>query len=642
MTREQAKDHIKTLLSEYLSSKGINTNSPFNCLNPEHTDRNPSMSYNPKLYNVKCFGTCGKSYDIFDLIGLDHNLNNFNDQFNKACEMFNIDISQKNIKTTAQEDFTTEDKFMEDIKNQNIEKYIIDKSKSITISNYMQERGISLTTCNKFNIGYDYNCQIKGAKGWQAIIIPTGKYSCVIRDTSPEAIGNNRYRKLGNSQLFNKDVLNSTDKPIFIVEGEIDALSIIELGYNAMGLGSTANKNQFITLLKATTPKNLFILALDNDDAGKKATKDLIQEMEKLKINYSCPEEFYKNYHDANDFLLKDKEGFKSQLEKSIVETNPYQKNNALNQLQAFINGITESVDTPYISTGFKKLDKSLDGGLYEGLYCIGAISSLGKTTFILQIADQIAELENDVLIFSLEMSRFELMAKSISRETMKESILDKKYTYDMTKSARGITTGRKHKYYNDLEKELIKKSIINYSKYAKNIYIHEGIGDIGVKEIKEKIEQHITFTGKKPLVIIDYLQILAPTLERGTDKQNTDKAVLELKRIARDFKIPVFTISSFNRENYSAEVSMTAFKESGAIEYSSDVLIGLQLKYTVAAGLSTAEKEKAIKKAIEEVKTKDPREIELKILKNRNGKTGDKITYEYYPKTNFFEEKGD
>ena len=51
----------------------------------------------------------------------------------------------------------------------------------------------------------------------------------------------------------------------------------------------------------------------------------------------------------------------------------------------------------------------------------------------------------------------------------------------------------------------------------------------------------HKKITGESPVVIIDYLQILAPYSERATDKQNTDKAVMELKRISRDYKIPCY-----------------------------------------------------------------------------------------------------
>lgn len=121
-------------------------------------------------------------------------------------------------------------------------------------------------------------------------------------------------------------------------------------------------------------------------------------------------------------------------------------------------------------------------------------------------------------------------------------------------------------------------------------------MGEVGVNEIRQTVEQHILYTGGKwvtdeatgkrtlvggnrPVVVVDYMQILAPYSDRMTDKQNTDKAVLELRRISRDYKIPLIGISSFNRANYTAEVSMGAFKESGAIEYSADVLIGLQLK---------------------------------------------------------------
>ena len=49
----------------------------------------------------------------------------------------------------------------------------------------------------------------------------------------------------------------------------------------------------------------------------------------------------------------------------------------------------------------------------------------------------------------------------------------------------------------------------------------------------------------------------------------NTDDAVSDLKRISRDYSVPVFAISSLNRDNYSAPINMAAFKESGAIEYS-------------------------------------------------------------------------
>jgi replicative DNA helicase len=329
---------------------------------------------------------------------------------------------------------------------------------------------------------------------------------------------------------------------------------------------------------------------------------------------------------------MKDRETFSKlvakALENSKSEEEKYLNLSAGKNLQNFVDGITDSVNTPCIPTKFKRLDELLDGGLYEGLYVVGAVSSLGKTTLVTQIADQVAMQGYDVLIISLEMARNEIIAKSISRNTIVEVINSGGSTRN-AKTVRGITTGRKYQNYNDTELELIKTAINNYGNFADHIYIVEGIGNIGVKEVRMMVEKHIQYTGNTPILIIDYLQILAPYNERATDKQNTDKAVLELKRISRDYKIPVIGISSFNRDNYNNAVGMQSFKESGAIEYSSDVLIGLQFKGVGESGFDA-----------NEAKSRNPREVELVILKNRNGQTGTKLELDFYAMFNFFEER--
>lgn len=141
-------------------------------------------------------------------------------------------------------------------------------------------------------------------------------------------------------------------------------------------------------------------------------------------------------------------------------------------------------------------------------------------------------------------------------------------------------------------------------------------------------VKKHQQFTGSVPLVIIDYLQITAP-YEKLTEKQSMDKTVLELKRISRDFKTPVLAISSLNRSSYDKSIGMTGFKESGGIEYSADVLFGLQLQGVEGKDFD-----------VDDAKSKNPREIELKILKNRNGKTGGSLFFNYYPEFNYFKKQ--
>lgn len=314
--------------------------------------------------------------------------------------------------------------------------------------------------------------------------------------------------------------------------------------------------------------------------------------------------------------------------EKTAKDETQYRKSSAANLIGAFLKEIKESADTPCFSTGFEKIDKVLDGGLYPGLYFIGAISSLGKTTLALQMCDSIARQGHDVIVFSLEMARTELIAKSLSRNTLTIAldVYGGENAHECAKTAREISDGKRHRYYTEEDKGLFMDAIADYKTYAEHLFLEEGIGDIGVAQIRERVQRHVKLTGRAPVVLIDYLQILAPYNEKMSDKQNTDHNVMELKRLSRDFKTPVIGISSLNRMSYKDPISMESFKESGAIEYSSDVLIGLQLKGAANKDFDPTA-----------AKKKYPREIEMVILKNRNYKTGDVISLAFYPKYNYF-----
>ena len=327
----------------------------------------------------------------------------------------------------------------------------------------------------------------------------------------------------------------------------------------------------------------------------------------------------------------------KEKLQQLYANTSP------ANHLTSFIDKVTDT-DTPEIPTGFERLDKELDGGLYEGLYFLGAISSLGKTTLMLQIADAIAKQGQDVLIFSLEMSRHEIMAKTLSRLSYEIDTASGS-SGNNAKTVRDFTNYKRWQYFSSKEMDLVKDSFREYEKFAGNLYIHEGLGDINHAHIRETVKRHTEANPDKrpPVVMVDYLQILAPDDFRASERQNLDKNVLELKRISRDYKIPVFGISSFNRENYSKGVSMLSFKESGAIEYSSDVLMGLQFSIQEQydkENKGVSESSKDYKKVdADEEKGKLPRKIQLVILKNRNGKTGARINFDYDPRYNHFQE---
>ena len=656
---KDAVEEGKRYLPQYLDSTGRSTRKDFTCINPEHTDKHPSMKYDRQRNKAHCF-SCKADYDIYDVVSIDTGLKG-RDLFLKVFSMYGIEVEEDmhTHKDTRIDTYTHTHTYNdagkeEEPKEVDYTDFFEQANRDLEKTNY--HRGISLDTLNRYKVGFVENWKNPKApkmKPSPRLIIPTSKYSYLARYAGEgnyiNYMGKEENKsKVGSVHIFNIDALKSTDRPIFIVEGEIDALSIIDLGGVAIGMGSMGFSRQLkeglAEIQKEKPIKNPFIIALDSErDEEKKArveqcVKDVEAVLDELGLHHYRVD-LTQQYKDANEALQADREVFecyisiiegdiaKAELEAGNAEREEYYRDSAYNHLQEFINGIAESVNTPAQPTGFPKLDSILEGGLYEGLYVLGAISSLGKTTLVLQIADQIAESGQDVLIFSLEMARSELMSKSISRQTILD-VLNNNGNMRDAKTNRGITVGARYANYSQTEKDLIKRSITSYGEYAKHIFIHEGIGNIGTDYVREQVERHKRLTGKAPVVFIDYLQILAPYDIRATDKQNTDKAVLELKRISRDYKTPVFGISSFNRENYKKKVTMEAFKESGAIEYSSDVLMGLQLAGVGKDGFS-----------VNDALKNDPREIELVILKNRNGSTGDTITYKYYKLFNYFKE---
>ena len=627
--REKIKEFIRSKCQEYLQDKGIDVQRPFRCLNPEHRDKHPSMSFDKKRDKVHCF-SCGADYDTFDLVGIFEGLKGFREIFNKSCEIFGCETDSLSISDTN---------------NPNLERdlssYFVHCHSLVKETDYWEHRGLSAAVVNRFNLGFDPIFKRgTGGKLWAALIIPVSSGSYVARNTDDSVEHKDRIRRCGGGAFFNVEALKE-DRPVFVVEGELDALSVVEVGGAALSLGSVANVTGFLRYLEEerVTLKHSLLVALDNDHEGMAAARKLIKGLVARKLP-ARQVDISGTFKDPNEALVAYREAFADAVRRAELsdenaarrERDEYLMTSSAALLPGFIGGIDDRISVLPISTGFPALDVELDGGLYPGLYIVGAISSLGKTSFILQVADQIAQgdanSEADVLIFSLEMSRAELMAKSISRETLIDCVRSGVVPLGLAKGTLDILNGRRYEMYSNAEIELIERAGRAYGQYAERIFISEGMGEVGAERIRTAVEKHIRITGRKPVVFIDYLQLLAPVDPHGTDKQNVDRSVVELKRISRDFRLPVVAVSSLNRANYSTPIAFEAFKESGAIEYSSDVMIGLQLR---GAGDKSFD--------VNAAKASEPRRIEAVILKNRNGRTGRTVEYKFYARYNCFEE---
>ena len=597
-----------------------------------------------------CWAGCFTNASIFDIIAKKENLTDFNDILQRACQIFGVTIDTATDNSSLEAKPKTKSTPVKE-NDEDYTEFCREASKHIEETQY--RRGIRLETLKAYGVGYVpkwRHPKSHNAPESPRLIIPNGK-GYLARDTRENLNDSQKgyaKQRAGYVGIWNIPAMSESAQPVYVVEGEIDALSIIDAGGMAVALCSASNANKLLEAVKDKPPEHGIILTPDNDMAGKNAVLRLEEGLTGAGITF-YRHDLPSHVKDANEFLMKDRIAFtawvnegitacEQEMKRAIQRTREqYERESVLTDLTDFLRELKTSREGIAIPTGFPAFDTLLDGGLYPGLYVVGAISALGKTTFCLQVTDQIAQAGNGVLIFSLEMSRKELIAKTLSRITR----LRCEGNTENAKTTRGILKAD----FSTAEYELFSQAVREYSGYAGNIHITEAIGHVGVSEIRNKIEQFMKFNeGKPPVVLIDYMQILAPAYERATDKQNVDRNVTELKRISRDYQCPLIGISSFNRENYNEPVSMGSFKESGAVEYSSDVLIGLQYKgMDYREGEKDSERKRRIREALKKYRDDTKRgeyaPIELKILKNRNGVFGT-VSFEFYSKFNLFRER--
>ncbi len=342
----------------------------------------------------------------------------------------------------------------------------------------------------------------------------------------------------------------------------------------------------------------------------------------------------------------------------------------------------------PRISTGFPQIDEKLGGGLYPGLIILGAGPSIGKSTFTLQLAENIAANEQEnvpVLYFSLEMKDERIAAKMLSRHMLIEA---KKAGERIDRFAGAEQAAAYYVTADDLfQKDSVDKVLQLHReayktafrdvKKVKNLYVFQGhysadqIARIAWEFHEQRVETAKQDGGepsvlpRKPLVIVDYLQILstenAQAQKRYSEKQIVEYNLEVMKKLAdgerepqqsedgaqmaqtrntwEEEGFPVLLISALNRSNYGREavlsMKMDAFKETGGIEYSADVLLGLQFR----ACHEENQRGDEIGCNVNVEKLKYPRELEIICLKQRFGNSDWTVGYRYYSPFDYFEE---
>lgn len=674
MNRSDAAREVKTRYADYLqpAKKRIAGKPTYICpicRNGTGKDGD-GMSIDPHGdgTQLKCF-KCGFYGDIVDLYQQEHNCDAAT-AFSALYDRFGIIIDQNDRVERPQSHETTPQRVNIPSAQENAAEGLTEategkpdftdyyKSCKAHITDpkaqeYLAFRGISPETAAAYWIGYD------PASGF--MIIPAASSYYVARNTDRQS--DFRYKNpTGVSiELFNKKALyNDAARPVFITEGAIDALSIIEAGGVAVALNSTSNTRKLLEELKAKRTRNTLIIALDNDPekkdesgreigkAGQRAAAALIEGLKELEIPF-LQADICGRYKDPNEALTADKVAFTAAVtkaERAAIEQEPAQAIKAASASDYLSGGMFEKDIEYFKQYKDRKLgihddiDKYLT--LYPGLAALGGASSLGKTTFAVNIIDKLLSKGETVLYFSLEQLPIEIITKSLARKLYEKDPFTPLTNVDIKNGA-------------TCEKlEQIKKE---YAAEATRYQIIKGSFRTTAADIVQYVETYRREHGGescKPIVIIDYLQLIAPPYGfKGGVREYTDENIKTLKDMQSRNGLFVIMISSFNRSSNLEPVSYESFKETSMIEFTCDYVWGLQLSildaenddfYTVT-GTRGGRSQRPIdqqRKLVNAAQDETPKKVEFVSLKSRNGKQFYKAFFDYYPQYDcYLEDKG-
>nr|WP_297874323.1 replicative DNA helicase [uncultured Blautia sp.] len=208
------------------------------------------------------------------------------------------------------------------------------------------------------------------------------------------------------------------------------------------------------------------------------------------------------------------------------------------------------------IPTGFIDLDYKMSGFQPSDLILVAARPSMGKTAFVLNIAQYMA-FHNDVTtaIFSLEMSKEQLVNRLLALESKVDS--------------QNIRTG-------NLEDEEWAKLIEGANIIGKSHLIIDDKPGISISELRSKCRKY-KMEHNLGIIFIDYLQLMTGSGRSESRQQEISEISRSLKALARELNVPVVALSQLSRaveQRPDHRPMLSDLRESGAIEQDADVVM--------------------------------------------------------------------
>ena len=600
MTRTEAKDYILHHPEGYLKPAkkrgtyicplcGNGTGSTGDGLAIDKSDRSGT--------HLKCFRAGCEFYG--DMIELIARVNHIQDggsreAFEAAYKAYGLTVEpdqqhqQEQPKKEKQKQAAAPQDYTEQYTKWNA--FLLQDEKALA---YLESRGIKRETAEKYMLGYCPEWSHPSTPQHKAprIIFPRTRHDYTARRIDGRE--DYRYMVVGNQgALFNaKNALKDTGDcmPVVVVEGELDALTLLQdmTTEKVIGLGTAGAYKALVERAKLEAPGVTFILALDNDEAGIKAQKQAVAAMQEAGLHFidADPAALYGEAKDANEAARKDADGFFGRLMDYMRQGwEQRQRREEQAQLEAYYRSGAGAVDfflqdiqseryRP-ISTGIRCLDVALNGGLVrQTLVIVGAAPAMGKTALVSQISENLAEAGEDVLYINLEMSRQQLLSRSLAR--IANGRLRRRI------SSNTILRGYA---WTEAERQIVEDAAAEYKEYIADhlIYNPGQQQSTDLDDIMKQVQDEQARIGRAPIVVLDYLQLLTGTSggKPEDDVSTIKRAVLTFKRYAIENNTIVLLISANNRASMkTGESDIFSGRDTSAIEFSADMHLGIEYR---------------------------------------------------------------
>ena len=249
--------------------------------------------------------------------------------------------------------------------------------------------------------------------------------------------------------------------------------------------------------------------------------------------------------------------------ERDIMNVSEQRNQSGFKSISDVLNASIEEIDRLYqnddditgLPTGFAELDKMTAGLQPDNLIILAARPAVGKTAFVLNIAQNVAtKTDTTVAIFSLEMGA--------------ESLVNRMLCAEGSIDAGHLRTGQ----LNEEEWEHLVVAMGSLSKAS--IFIDDTPG-IKMSEIRAKSRRLAKEQGNLGLIVVDYLQLIEGS-NTESRQQEVSEISRQMKKLAKELGVPVIALSQLSRgveQRQDKRPVLSDIRESGSIEQDADIV---------------------------------------------------------------------